>query len=78
MKRVDEVLDECIFDRTIEHDMATVSINVAEEAMRRYAKIYHQEQVTLGTVCKHCGETKDKHSTASELCTTKFKHFEAN
>jgi len=37
-QRPDEVLNECVFDKTIEYDMATVSVNVAEEAIRRYAK----------------------------------------
>ena len=38
MKTVSQILNECVFDKSIEQDIATVTVNVAEEAMRRYAK----------------------------------------
>ena len=45
MERVDQVLNECVFDETIKKDRATVTVNVAEEAMRRYAILYHENEL---------------------------------
>ncbi len=37
MKRPDEILNECVFDNTIKKDTATVTVEVAIEAMKRYS-----------------------------------------
>lgn len=50
----------------------------AEEYARQYHEWMQSRQAAVsGSVCKHCGCTRDKH-TVLGMCLDRVKHFDAN
>ena len=45
-----------------------------KDKVSNYAKLLLSE--VSGQVCINCGKPKEEHSKATELCPTRFAHFE--
>ena len=62
-KEIHEILNECVFDKSIPHDYATVSVAQAEEAMRRYAQLREKELYSFDEIDEVLQQLNDKHDS---------------